>query len=182
MRSYKITTGEAILSYAHIFEPAPDLNGNLKYSCSLIFPKNSKTPGLIKETLGKMFEDDDVKSVIGNTRNFAHPLMHDGDTERPDDPAYKGSYYINAKSNSDHRPRLFDRERNELVDPEDLYSGCWVQAVLVLFPYAHKGSKGISASLVALRKLKDGKRLSGVSVSDSDFSDDMLSGDFDVLF
>ena len=181
MRNFKVTTGAAVLSYAHIFEPREDLNGNLKYSCSLIFPKQSNTPGIIKRKMEEMLEDEDVKKVLGKGRNFTHPLLRDGDEERPEDTAYKGSFFMKAKSNPDHKPKLFNRDRSELVDPEELYSGCWVQAVLTLFPYNKKGSKGISASLVALRKLKDGKPLSGTAVTDADFDDSLIS-DLDELF
>lgn len=35
-----ITTGIVRLSYAHIFEPAADLSGNIKYQATLLVPKS----------------------------------------------------------------------------------------------------------------------------------------------
>ena len=73
-----------------------------------------------------------------------------------------------------------DRDRNEIVDPEEVYSGCYVQAVLTLYVYNTSGNKGIGVSLNAIRKIKDGERLAGTVVSESDW-DDSLLGDVDEL-
>ena len=41
--------------------------------------------------------------------------LRDGDTERPDDPAYAGAYFVNANSNE--RPGVVDRRRVPITDP-----------------------------------------------------------------
>lgn len=66
------------------------------------------------------------------------------------------------------------------MDPEEVYSGCYVQAVLTLYVYNTSGNKGIGVSLNAIRKIKDGERLAGTVVSESDW-DDSLLGDVDEL-
>lgn len=170
----KVTTGLVRLSYAHIFEPAEDPNGNMKYSASLIIPKSdTKGVQIIQDAIDRMLEDKDVINTLGgSTKNIRLPLR-DGDTDRPKDAAYKDSLFFNANSNQDHRPKVFTRDRMEVVDPEEVYSGCWVQAVVNFYPY-NKVSRGIGASLMAIRKIKDGEPLTGSVVTASDFNDDLL--------
>ena len=112
----------------------------------------------------------------------AYTYDGDGDTDRPEDVAYENSLFFNASSNKDHRPKVLDRARTEVVDPEEVYSGCWVQAVVNFYPY-NKVSRGIGASLLAIRKIKDGEPLTGSVVTDADFNDDLLGdiADDDLL-
>lgn len=180
MPQVKVTTGAVRLSYAHVLQPAEDPSGNLKYSASLIMPKNSRTPGIIKKAMESLLENPDTQKILGKTRNFTHPLLRDGDEDRPDDAVYQNSFFINAKANVDHKPKIFNRDLVEITDPDEIYSGCWVQAVLMLYPYSNV-SKGIGASLIALRKVKDDKPLTNTTVSEADFDDSLLS-ELDEVF
>ena len=101
--------------------------------------------------------------------------VHDGDVEKEGDPTYKGMYYLNAKANPDRPPKIVDKDRNDIVDQSEVYSGCWVQAVLTFFPYNANGHKGIGVGLAAIRKIKDGPSLAGgTTVTDADFSDALI--------
>ena len=47
-----ITTGIVRLSYAHIFEPAADLSGNIKYQATLLVPKSdTKTIKAVEDAI-----------------------------------------------------------------------------------------------------------------------------------
>lgn len=173
--SVKVTTGLVRLSYAHLFTPTPNLNGELKYSSAIIVPKKSNTVGIITEKMEELLNDPETKRVLGKGR-LSRELLRDGDEEKPDDDAYTGCYFFNANANPDHKPKVLDKDRQEIVDPDEVYSGCWAQAVISLYPYNKGGNKGIGAGLLAIRKIKDGERLSGSSVSDEDFDDSLLGG------
>lgn len=179
MKSIKMTTGLVRLSYAHLFQPDEDLSGHEKYSASLIIPKGSNTVSIYKDHVKTLLADPEAKAILKNLSGVDDGLR-DGDEKRPDDDAYAKAYYVNAKANTDHRPKILDRDRNEIVDPEEVYSGCYVQAVLTLYVYNTSGNKGIGVSLNAIRKIKDGERLAGTVVSESDW-DDSLLGDVDEL-
>lgn len=172
----KMTTGLVRASYAHVFEPKEDLNGTPKYSISLIIPKDSNTVGIYKKHVRELLDDPDTKRILGNTKGMWEPLR-DGDEDRPDDEAYKNAYFINAKANADHRPKVLDHDRNEIVDTEDFYSGCWCQAVLSLYPFNKNGKKGIGVGLLAVRKIKDGAALGGTAVTDNDWDDSLVDID-----
>ncbi|KHM51619.1 Protein of unknown function [Anaerovibrio lipolyticus DSM 3074] len=172
--STKFTTGLVRLSYPHLFKPAETLNGDMKFSASFIIPKNSKTAKRAQEVVDKMMKDSEVKQVLGKTK-IKYELLRDGDEK--EDPAYENSFFINAKSNEDHKPKLYTKDREEIVDPNELYAGCYVQAVLSFYPYNKNGNSGIGASLLAVRFIKDGEPLTGGTVTDDDWDDDLLEGD-----
>ena len=47
--------------------------------------------------------------------------LRDGDSERPDDPAYTNAYFINA--NSATAPGIVDADRNPILTRSEVYSG-----------------------------------------------------------
>ena len=94
--------------------------------------------------------------------------------------SYKDCYYVNAKANEDYPPALFDNHRNEIVDKTLMYSGCYVQAIVNLFPYHNKGNTGIGVGLRGLMKVRDGEALGGTGVSANDF-DDFGDSDDDIF-
>ena len=73
--------------------------------------------------------------------------------------------------------KIIDQNKQPITDPEVLYSGCYGQAVINFYGYNRNGRKGISASLMGLRKIKDGERLSGSVCSDDDFDDASVADD-----
>lgn len=124
MKSIKMTTGLVRLSYAHLFQPAEDLSGHEKYSASLIIPKGSNTVAIYKDHVKTLLADPEAKAILKNLSGVDDGLR-DGDEKRPDDDAYAKAYYVNAKANTDHKPKILDRDRNEIVDLQRLLcAGC----------------------------------------------------------
>lgn len=181
MATVKFTTGLVRLSFAHLAKPHVDMNGNENYSAMFLVPKSDeKGVKTINDAIAKLKGDDDAKAKWGKGANVRSPLR-DGDAERPSDKTYKGCYFFNAKSNIDHQPDLYDKDRNAIVAPDEIYSGCWGQAILTLYPYNNSGNKGIGVGILAFRKIKDGPHLGGMSASADDFNDDLLE-DTDIPF
>ena len=52
--------------------------------------------------------------------------LRDGDLERPDDEAYKNSYFINA--NSSTAPGIVDADRQPILERSEVYSGVYGRA------------------------------------------------------
>jgi hypothetical protein len=63
-----------------------------------------------------------------------------------------------------------DADLNPILDPDEVYSGCYGRASLTFYAYNQQGSKGIACGLNNLQKLEDGERLGGVSSAASDFA------------
>lgn len=155
----------ARLSYANIWEARQTMEGDrMQYSCSLLIPKSdTETVQAIRAMMAKV-EAEAVSTKWNGKKpaSYAHPLLRDGDAERPDDSTYAGCYFMNAKANADHRPQIVDAACNPVMDRDEVYSGCYANVKVSIYAYNNpKGGKGISAGLVAVQKTKDGARLGG---------------------
>jgi hypothetical protein len=176
-KSTKVVTGKVRFSYANVFEPKSINGGDEKYSVSLIIPKSDKkTIADIKEAIEKAKKDGVSKFGGKVPANVKLPLR-DGDVDRADDDAYKGSYFINA--NSKDRPGIVDKNVKTILDPNEFYSGCYGRASIIFFAFNQNGNKGIACGLQNLQKLSDGEPLSGRSRAEDDFTtaedDDFLA-------
>lgn len=171
--STKVITGKVRFSYANVFEPTAMQDGQIpKYNVSIIISKSdTKTVEAIKKAIEAAKEAGKSKIADKNGKipvNLKTPLR-DGDEERPDDPTYKNSYFINA--NSERKPGIVDRDLNPIMSRDDFYSGCYGRASINFYAFS-VNSKGIACGLNNLQKLEDGERLAGGSSAEEDFGGD----------
>ena len=178
----KVVTGVVRLSYANIWEPASINGSNPKYSVSLIIPKDDTvTVAKIKAAIEAAYKEGEAK-LKGNGRSVP-PLtaiknpLRDGDTERPDDPAYANAYFVNA--NSATAPGIVDADRNEIITRSEVYSGVYGRASINFYAFNSNGNRGIACGLNNLQKFRDGEPLGGKASASSDFDteddDDFLA-------
>ena len=177
----KVVTGLVRFSYVNIFRSRSFREGqDAKYSICLLIPKSDKAT--IKKLKAAIQEatDEGVSSKWGGKlpKNLKSPLR-DGDDERADEaPEYEGMYFINANSNN--KPGIVDKDLNEILDPDEVYSGCWGRASINFFAYDSNGNKGIGAGLNNIQKVKDGEHLGASRASaEDDFGDGFKSDDDD---
>lgn len=178
--STKVITGLVRFSYANVWEAkAVDENSEPKFSVSLIIPKTDKV------TIKKIEDAVEAAKEIGKGKwggkippKLKTPLR-DGDEERPDDPVYKDSYFLNATS--PQRPGIVDSQMNDILDKDEFYSGCFGRASINLYPFAVSGSKGVAAGLNNLQKLKDGDNLTGRTSAQDDFGSEEFDSEDDLL-
>ena len=81
--------------------------------------------------------------------------LRDGDTERPDDEAYKNCYFINA--NSATAPGIVDADRQPIIDHSEVYSGVYGRASINFYAFNSNGNKGIAADSIIFRRLESGE-------------------------
>ena len=100
----KVITGvKTRWSYANVWQAKSINGGTPKYSVSLIIPKSdTKTVTAVKNAIQAAYEEGQSK-LKGNSKSVPaltaiKTPLRDGDAERPDDEAYKDSYFINANS------------------------------------------------------------------------------------
>lgn len=179
----KVITGpETRWSYANVWD-AKSINGGApKFSVSLIIPKSdTKTVEKIKAAIQAAYEEGQSK-LKGNGKSVPalsviKTPLRDGDTERPDDPAYAGCYFINA--NSSATPGIVDADRQPILDRSEVYSGVYGRASISLYAFNSNGNRGIACGLNNLQKIKDGEPLGGKSRAEDDFAteedDDFLN-------
>ena len=172
--STKVITGpETRWSYANIWEPKSINGGTPKYSVSLIIPKtDTVTIEKIKKAIEIAYKEGESK--LKGTGKSVPALsaiktpLRDGDLERPDDDAYKGSYFINA--NSPKAPGIVDAALQPIIDHAEVYSGVYGRASINLYAFNSNGNKGIACGLNNLQKIKDGESLGGKSRAEDDFA------------
>lgn len=180
--STKVVTGKVRFSFVNVFEPqAAQGGGDPKYSVTLLIPKSDTA------TLAKITSAMSEARETFVKRNGANSLplkpnhtLHDGDGMRdsgdPYGPECKGCYVITVSSKQ--KPVVVDEFGNEISgpatickDPSAVYSGCYGRASINFYGYNSNGKKGISAGLLAIKKLHDGEPFGTVG-SASDFDDD----------
>jgi hypothetical protein len=182
MNPTKVITGPRTRwSYANVWEPKSINGGTPKYSVSLIIPKgDTKTVEKVKAAIQAAYEEGQAK-LKGNGRSvpaltaIKNPLR-DGDTERPDDEAYAGCYFINA--NSQAAPGIVDADCNPILEHSEVYSGVYGRASVSFYAFNSNGNRGIACGLNNLQKLADGTALGGHTRPEDDFAEADDGDDF----
>jgi hypothetical protein len=180
----KVVTGKVRFSYCNLFEAkAPVDGGDPKYSVTLLIPKtDTATLAKIQEAVNDAREAFCRKN--GASSLPANPItpLHDGDGVKPNSgepygPECKGHYVISVSSKQ--RPVIVDRDRQEILDSTEVYSGCYGRATINFYGYSNK-KKGIGAGLLSVQKLADGEPFGSMG-SAEDFNDGYTDDSVDDL-
>lgn len=178
----RFTTGKVRLTYAFLWTPrsvSEDDDGQKgeKYRTCLLIPKNDQqTIDRLNIALQHAVAAGQKKGLWGANlpSNFKFPLR-DGDAECAEKgEEYAGHWFLNASSV--RQPRIVDINRNDIWEESDVYSGCYARVCINLFPFSHKGNRGIGCGLEAVQKICDGEPLGGVPVDVNEAFDDWSEG------
>lgn len=174
----RVVTGKVRLSYVHLFEPySSDPDQDPKYSVTILIPKSDKT------TLAKLAAAQEAAKEAGKSSKWEGRVppnlsttLHDGDEEADleKSPEYGGCMYMAMSSKQ--RPGVVDENLNAVLDPTQVYSGCYARVSINAFPYSAKGKKGISFGLNNVQFLADGEPLGGRTRAEDDFAEGDDSG------
>jgi hypothetical protein len=174
--STRVVTGKVRLSYVHLFEPfsnQPDQEA--KYSTTILIPKSdTATLDKIRKAQEAAAEDGKAKTFGGRVPTNLKTTLHDGDEEADleKNPEYAGHFYMAMSSKT--RPGVVDADLNPVLDPTQVYSGCYARVSINAFPYSNSGNKGISFGLNNVQFLEDGPALGGRTRAEDDFADAAL--------
>ena len=166
----KVITGIVRLSYANVWEPKSVNGGKEKYSVSIIIPKeDTKALDEIKKAIDAAIEEGKGKfgGKIPNKASLKTPLR-DGDIDRPDDEAYKNSYFINA--NSITPPQVVDKNVKPILEHSEIYSGVYTRVSINFYAFNSNGNKGIACGLGNIQKIRDGEPLGGRVSAEDEFT------------
>ena len=176
-----VTGKNTRFSYLNANEPkTPMGGGEPRYSVSLIIPKSDAvTVAKIRAAIQAAYEEGESKlkgnsKVLPDLDSLKTPLR-DGDLERPDDEAYKNSFFVNA--NSTTAPQIVDRSVQPILDRSEVYSGCYARVSVNFYAFNSTGNRGIACGLGNIQKVRDGEPLGGKSSAADDFATD-LDDDF----
>lgn len=172
----KVITSVVRFSYLNANEPKATTEGGVpKYSVSLIIPKSDTAlVEKFRKAIEAAYKEGEFKlrgtgKTVPAITAIKNPLR-DGDLERPDDPAYKDSYFVNA--NSTTKPEVVDAALNPIIETSEIYSGIYGRASVTFYAFNNNGNKGIACGLNHLQKIRDGEPLGSKASAESDFGDD----------
>lgn len=171
MGNTKVVTGKVRFCYVHLFTPRKnDEGGEDKYEACLIIPK-SDTAGVkkIKRAI-EAAKQEGLAKFGGKVPKKLRTPLKDGDEDR-DEEEFQDSYYMNVRSG--RQPGIIDRDKEEILDSDEVYSGMYGRASINFYAYDFNGNKGIGAGLNNVQKLSEGEHLGGSAASAAeDFGDD----------
>ena len=160
------------------FTYLPDEDG--VYRTSVLIPKTDKA------MVAQINEAIEEAKAYGKGAKWGGKIPHklkisfqDGDdTDLDKYPENEGHWLLNARSK--RKIGLVDIDRQPILDPAEIYSGCWAFVSVTSFAYDNE-SKGVGFFLNNIMKARDGDRF-GASASspDEDFADVEIDDD-DVL-
>lgn len=169
----QFTTDKVRLSYVHLNQPhssAPD-GSNPKYSVTVLLPKSDVAT---KARLDAAYQAA-VNTGVGAKWNGVMPPkiespIYDGDGVRPNGDPFgaecKGCWVFTAGNKN--QVQVLDLNMNQILDPNEIYSGMYARVCVSFYAYNFSGKRGIGCGLEAVQKLEDGEPLGGhVSVADA---------------
>lgn len=164
-------TPEATLVFPHLFEPKPIIingqpQGDPLYSVSLLFDKQDlgDMKQIVRNLAQAQWPGQDLKSL--------HLPFRDGDSEA-DKQAQKGrngEFYrgrVLVKASSKFEPGVVGPDKQDIIDPKEIYSGAIVRAQLNIKTFTAGVNKGVKCYLNHVMKTREGERLMGSSAQDA---------------
>lgn len=178
--SEKLITPEFRASYVFLFTPQENKqdDGKVKkeYTVTAIFPKNADLSPLKKAAealLAEKFGADRAKwptNLRSPFRKCKDRWKNEGGRQVVP-PGYEDgdATFITLKASEKHRPGVVNAAVQDILEPREVYSGCYCRASVRPYYYDNKGNKGVSFGLNNVQKLRDGEPLGGFSKPTDDF-------------
>jgi hypothetical protein len=97
---------------------------------------------------------------------------------------YKGCYSLSFQS--EYGPGIVDAAREDILDSEEVYAGCYGRAQVNVYAWEYANSKGtvmkrgVSFGLLHFQKLDEGERIGGARTAASDAFDDGTEASADI--
>jgi hypothetical protein len=177
--STQIVLKNVRLSYCYALQGKLNDEGKQVWSTSILIPKNHPQVAAIRAAI-------EAAKVAGATKlgtggKVKTPLLDGDATEVDGSYTYggeenRGNYILRA-ANYNRAPSVVGPSMQPIINPDELYSGCFANVAINFYVYANAKNKGVSPGLEAIQKIRDGDRLSGggidpnqvFSVVDDDF-------------
>ena len=156
-----VKTGEARLSYVHLFKPYAAMQGQEeKFSVTILVPKtDADTMGRINAAIEAAKQKGISEKWNGQCPPIVPTPVYDGDGVRPSDgmpfgDECKGHWVFTASAKVDYPPEVVDRMGNPIINQSEVYSGMYGRVNVNFYPYAFGGKKGIGCGLGPVQKLR----------------------------
>ncbi len=171
-----VVTGEARLSFVHLFTPYSNQGREPAYSVTLLVPKSDvATMQRINAAIEAASQDGLQKVWNGVRPPYLPTPVYDGDGVRPNGmpfgPECAGHWVMTASVKpAQGKPDVRDAQLNPILDQTQVYSGVYGRASFRAFPYFNSGKKGVGFGLRNVQITRAGEPLAATRRSaDEDF-------------
>lgn len=162
----EIVTGQARLSFVHLFKPYAYTPGaEEKFSTTILVPKtDTTTKQRIDAAIEAAAQQGQAEKWGGQRPAIMPTPIYDGDGVRPSDGApfgeeCKGHWVFTAASKQP--VEVVDAGGNPIINETEVYSGMYGRVCVQFFAYNFSGKKGIGCGLGPVQKIADGEPLAG---------------------
>jgi hypothetical protein len=173
-RSQDIKTPLGIISFsADLFKPRDRDNGTKSFGCTILFDKTADLAELQNLALSAAQAEWGDKAAQWIKDGLVKSPFLDGDGKQglskktgERHPGYAGRTFIRCTSGENFKPKVFDKQRNPVMDADGAKSGSQVFAVVNAYTWDNAtNGKGISfgISMVQVVKLAEGAEVLGGS-------------------
>lgn len=153
-----IVTPEFRVSYPFVFQPRkPDEPGKSpKFSINCLFPLGTDLGFLQQACINVMVKEHGPMDQGRWPANFKKPFKSQTDRVGKDKGYIKDGIFIIP--NSKTKPGLVNAMMQPIVQPSDIYAGCWGVAMVRCYWYKNKLS-GVGIELINFQKTRDDEPL-----------------------
>ncbi len=191
----KVTTPKFRASFVQAFEPKIYKGGSPKYSIVMLFSEKKELGELYKLIKATAMEKwgEIPKEVLYNPKEDSEycPFKNGNSEKKSGYDGYEDTIYATASSL--YPPAVVDTgdpskgiSPQVILDPKELFSGCYARASVIAFGWESKGYRGVSFGLQNIQKLADGEPFSGRGNPEADFDpimpEEVEVADSDDLF
>lgn len=150
--------------YPKIVTPEPNDRGQLKYGMMFAWPIVGQE-AITQQVNAFLIEAKEKFAPNVPDAYFNIPIKKWGVYQRQDgkpSPAFlQDCYWLNASSGEQFKPTVVDQNRQEVVNPAEIYSGRNVLFNFSFYMYNANGKNGISTNIGAVMLLEGGDREAG---------------------
>jgi hypothetical protein len=169
-----ITTGKVRFSFVNVFTPRAAQEGDEpKYSLTILIPKSDfATIQAIQQAMEATIQEGISTTFGGSRPPVLNMPLYDGDGVRPSSGEPFGEEcrgHMVMTASSMQQPSVVDINVQPVLNPAELYSGCYGRVSLRFFTYNKKGKKGVGCGLGNVQKLADGEPLTSRTSAADDF-------------
>jgi hypothetical protein len=157
-------TPECTILWPAVFEPESFKDGDEKYRAVFLFDEDadlSELDAAILAARDQKFRGKDAAflSKLNYPYRSGDEKAVDGDGKPDKKSFFYNRQYLSAKSN--FQPQVVDKYNQPITNPDLIYGGCRVVALLQFYGYDHLGNRGVSCALLAIMKRDDGPPIGG---------------------
>lgn len=178
LREVEIVTEPFRLAFPALFEPKPVAQGEEKtsYQATLLLPPDANLKPFLRCIAAAMRDEwGKVEKITAGRSGWsphAQPI-------KPCDGRYagfdEGWHFI--RTSSQYQPSVVDQRKQEILDPNRIFAGCWCRFHLNTYAWKHPvGGKGVSFSLNAVQLVREDERLDGRKSAQAVFDEIEVEG------